>query len=76
MTTLIIFLVGVEAASTSSRISCKVIAGLIHYFLLASFCWMAAQGINLYRSLVRVLKKKISDFQYFLRSIVVCFGKF
>ncbi|XP_066933156.1 uncharacterized protein [Clytia hemisphaerica] len=69
ITTLFLFLFGVN--ETQSKTSCQAIAGLIQYFLLMTFFWMGAQGINLYNSLVRVMKKKISDTKYFLRSCVV-----
>eukprot|EP00111_Clytia_hemisphaerica_P012507 TCONS_00036725-protein len=68
--TLLLFLMGVERSE--SETTCQVVAALIQYFLLVSFFWMAAQGINLYKKMVRVLKKHISDSQYFLRSFIVC----
>ena len=33
---------------------CTVIAALLHYFLLALFCWMLCEGVLLYILLVKV----------------------
>ena len=48
--TIITFLVGVE--KTEDTINCKVVAGLIQYFLLTTFCWMVVESVNLYRMFV------------------------
>ena len=48
--TMVTFLVGVER--TENRSQCRVFAALIQYFLLTTFCWMAVEGINLYRNFV------------------------
>ena len=72
--TILIFLLGVE--ETESEVTCKAIAGLLHYFLLVSFFWMAVQGFNLYRSLVTVFNSNLSDSQFFRRSFVTCAGEF
>jgi hypothetical protein len=31
-----------------------VVAGLLHYFYLAAFCWMCLEGIQLFRMVVLV----------------------
>ena len=36
------------------QIFCKIIAILLHYAYLASFCWMLVEGIHLYRLIVIV----------------------
>ena len=33
---------------------CTVLAALLHYFLLALFCWMLCEGVLLYILLVKV----------------------
>ena len=62
--TMIIFLAGVE--QTKQKIGCQVVAGLIQYFLLATFCWMAVEGINLYRSVVDPLTQRGSGKKKFM----------
>lgn len=52
---LVVFLAGVE--QTDSNGGCKAVAVLIHYFTLSTFCWMAVEGLNLYRCFVKIFKK-------------------
>ncbi|KAI8494540.1 hypothetical protein Bbelb_277660 [Branchiostoma belcheri] len=52
LATLIIFLAGINR--TASPIGCKVVAALLHYFLLASLMWMAVEAVNVYRAVVHV----------------------
>ena len=54
--TLVLFLAAVE--ETSSTIGCKAVAGLIQYFLLATFAWMAVEAVNLYRSVVNPMTQR------------------
>ncbi|XP_019613587.1 PREDICTED: adhesion G-protein coupled receptor G7-like [Branchiostoma belcheri] len=49
---LVIFLAGINR--TGSPIVCKVVAALLHYFLLAALMWMAVEAINVYRAVVQV----------------------
>ncbi|KAI8516421.1 hypothetical protein Bbelb_050020 [Branchiostoma belcheri] len=49
---LVIFLAGINR--TASPIGCKVVAALLHYFLLAALMWMAVEAVNLYRAVVQV----------------------
>ncbi|XP_075062996.1 adhesion G protein-coupled receptor E5 isoform X2 [Mixophyes fleayi] len=48
----VIFLLGITAYD--NKILCGIIAGLLHGFYLASFCWMALEGLELYLMLVTV----------------------
>ncbi|XP_054463957.1 adhesion G protein-coupled receptor E2 [Anoplopoma fimbria] len=48
----VIFLAGISR--TESRVGCAVIAGLLHFFFLAAFCWMCLEGIQLFRMVVLV----------------------
>lgn len=47
-----IFLIGI--ARTENKVGCAVVAGLLHFFFLASFCWMCLEGIQLFRMVVLV----------------------
>lgn len=47
-----IFLVGIS--QTGNRVGCAVVAGLLHFFYLAAFCWMCLEGIQLFRMVVLV----------------------
>ncbi|XP_065275714.1 adhesion G protein-coupled receptor E5 [Emys orbicularis] len=47
-----VFLTG--TSSTSNRVVCGVVAGLLHYFFLAAFCWMCLEGAELYLLVVQV----------------------
>ncbi|XP_055079423.1 adhesion G protein-coupled receptor E1 isoform X2 [Periophthalmus magnuspinnatus] len=47
-----IFLIGISR--TENRVGCAVVAGLLHFFFLASFCWMCLEGIQLFRMVVMV----------------------
>ncbi|KAK5884859.1 hypothetical protein CesoFtcFv8_018636 [Champsocephalus esox] len=35
-------------------VGCAVVAGLLHFFFLAAFCWMCLEGIQLFRMVVLV----------------------
>ncbi|XP_035037747.2 adhesion G protein-coupled receptor E5 [Hippoglossus stenolepis] len=49
---ILIFLAGI--ARTENRVGCAVVAGLLHFFFLAAFCWMCLEGIQLFRMVVLV----------------------
>lgn len=52
---LVLFVSAIEYGKTGTDDStCAVIGGLLHYFLLASFCWMAVEGQILYQMFVVV----------------------
>lgn len=36
------------------QVGCAVVAGVLHYFFLASFCWMCLEGVQLFRMVVLV----------------------
>ncbi|CAG5897892.1 unnamed protein product [Menidia menidia] len=48
----LIFLTGI--AQTDNRVGCAVVAGMLHFFYLAAFCWMCLEGIQLFRMVVLV----------------------
>jgi len=51
-----LFVIGVT--KTANQIICKAIAITLHYLFLASFCWMALEGIVLYLLLVKIFRTK------------------
>uniref|UniRef100_UPI0037E92425 adhesion G protein-coupled receptor E5 n=1 Tax=Semicossyphus pulcher TaxID=241346 RepID=UPI0037E92425 len=48
----IIFLSGITR--TENPVGCGVVAGFLHFFYLAAFCWMCLEGIQLFRMVVLV----------------------
>ncbi|XP_068605955.1 adhesion G protein-coupled receptor E2 [Brachionichthys hirsutus] len=48
----LIFLVGIS--QTENQVGCAVVAGFLHFFYLAAFCWMCLEGIQLFRMVVLV----------------------
>ncbi|KAI8516643.1 hypothetical protein Bbelb_052240 [Branchiostoma belcheri] len=60
LATLVIFLAGINR--TASPIGCKVVAALLHYFLLAALMWMAVEAVNLYRAVVEVFDSVSENF--------------
>uniref|UniRef100_A0A8C9TIQ4 Adhesion G protein-coupled receptor L2 n=1 Tax=Scleropages formosus TaxID=113540 RepID=A0A8C9TIQ4_SCLFO len=59
----LIFLIGINM--TESRIGCSIIAGILHFFFLASFTWMCLEGIQLYLMLVEVFESEYSRKKYY-----------
>ncbi|XP_068218273.1 latrophilin Cirl-like isoform X2 [Palaemon carinicauda] len=51
-----VFLAGVN--QTDKPEVCGVVAGLLHFFLLAAFCWMFMEGFQLYAMLVEVFESE------------------
>ncbi|KAL8572517.1 hypothetical protein ACOMHN_019556 [Nucella lapillus] len=45
---------------TKPAILCSIIAGLLHFFFLASFAWMCLEGVQLYVMLVEVFESERS----------------
>uniref|UniRef100_A0A1I7V0X1 G_PROTEIN_RECEP_F2_4 domain-containing protein n=1 Tax=Caenorhabditis tropicalis TaxID=1561998 RepID=A0A1I7V0X1_9PELO len=50
----LVFVIGMDR--TGNRTGCGVVAILIHYFFLASFCWMLLEGYQLYMMLIQVFE--------------------
>ncbi|XP_016094723.1 adhesion G protein-coupled receptor L2-like isoform X2 [Sinocyclocheilus grahami] len=59
----LIFLIGIDM--TETRMACSIIAGILHYFFLASFTWMCLEGVQLYLMLVDVFESEYSRRRYF-----------
>ncbi|KAJ8001457.1 hypothetical protein DPEC_G00169690 [Dallia pectoralis] len=53
----LVFLAGIS--ETQNKGGCGFVAGLLHLFFLASFCWMLLEGIQLYRMLMLVFNSAI-----------------
>ncbi|KAM6148692.1 adhesion G protein-coupled receptor E5 isoform 2-T2 [Erethizon dorsatum] len=51
-----IFLAGIENVGGQVGLRCRLVAGLLHYFFLAAFCWMSLEGVELYFLVVRVFQ--------------------
>ncbi|XP_012944090.1 adhesion G-protein coupled receptor G4 [Aplysia californica] len=62
----LVFLVGMQDYTFDSEIACKIVAVLLHYFLLSSLTWMAVEAFYMYLALVLVFKT------YFTRFILKC----
>uniref|UniRef100_H2YA38 Adhesion G protein-coupled receptor L3 n=1 Tax=Ciona savignyi TaxID=51511 RepID=H2YA38_CIOSA len=60
----LVFLVGIN--QTAHKIPCAVVAGLLHYFFLAAFMWMALEGFQLYVMLVEVFEGRSRWKWYYL----------
>ncbi|XP_058233579.1 adhesion G protein-coupled receptor E5 isoform X2 [Hemibagrus wyckioides] len=54
----LIFLAGIS--QTEYKVGCAVVAGLLHYFFLAVFCWMCLEGVQLFRMVVLVFNTTLS----------------
>ncbi|XP_048581998.1 uncharacterized protein LOC116611752 isoform X2 [Nematostella vectensis] len=60
-------LVIAEGTARNSQKGCKALAILLHYFLLAVFCWMLCEGALLYIIIVKVIGGKPEEkVKYFL----------
>lgn len=51
-----IFLLGIENEGDKVGPGCRLVAGLLHYWFLAAFCWMSLEGLELYFLVVRVFQ--------------------
>ena len=48
------------------QVACIIVAALLHYLFLSSFCWMLAEGIMLYLLVVRVFGTAADKWYYLL----------
>ncbi|XP_057187538.1 adhesion G protein-coupled receptor E5 isoform X2 [Triplophysa rosa] len=60
----LVFLCGIS--STHNRVACSVVAGLLHFFFLAAFCWMLLEGVQLYRMVVLVFHTTIKHLYMYM----------
>lgn len=71
MAVLIIFLAGIDR--TDNPDVCRVVAVLLHYFMLSMFFWMAVEAYNLYAQLIKVFDSHISHL--LLKALIIGQGK-
>lgn len=54
-----------ESVIIPFQIGCAIIAGILHFFFLASFSWMCLEGVQLYLMLVEVFESEYSRKKYY-----------
>uniref|UniRef100_T1IXT1 Uncharacterized protein n=1 Tax=Strigamia maritima TaxID=126957 RepID=T1IXT1_STRMM len=52
----LILLLGLDA--TKNKVACATVAGLLHFFWLAAFAWVALEGVHIYVLLIQVFDTK------------------
>ena len=65
----------VEKSKTSSLAGCMTAAIALHYFLLASFSWMAVEAYNMYLAFVKVFPNSTSS-KFILKSCLFAWGNY
>jgi 7 transmembrane receptor (Secretin family). len=70
---LVVFIIGAE--QTEHLHVCQLMAVLIHYFVLSTFCWMACEGFNLYRNFINIFKRTRNENTILLRMSLFSWGK-
>ena len=73
--TLIVFLAAPEGLKSSSLVRCRTAAISLHYFLLASFLWMAVEAFSLYLAIIKVRKFGDNQSTYLLKCCLFAWGK-
>lgn len=68
------FLVNNYVANLNNSVGCKIMAALMHYFMLATFTWFAAQAFHLCLSLYT--GGKIAIHRYILKIAITSWSKF
>merc|ERR1719189_1503152 len=63
LTAEVIFMFGIQ--ETGDALACSIIAGLLHYFFLASFGLMLLEGYQIYVMLAKVFESKYSRIKYY-----------
>uniref|UniRef100_A0A8C7N9L8 Adhesion G protein-coupled receptor L2 n=1 Tax=Oncorhynchus kisutch TaxID=8019 RepID=A0A8C7N9L8_ONCKI len=59
----LIFLIGIDM--TEPKVGCSIVAGILHFFFLASFSWMCLEGVQLYLMMVEVFESEHSRKKYY-----------
>ena len=74
---ILLFTFGINGITDSDSLDlCKVMASLLHYFLLSSIVWMSIEAYNLYKDLVKVFDTTlISQNELMCRAGVVGWSK-
>ncbi|XP_048769035.2 adhesion G-protein coupled receptor G2-like isoform X2 [Ostrea edulis] len=68
----LIFLAGQQEYALNSVVGCKIVAALLHFFLLSAMCWMLVEAYYMYIALIQVFNSYISYF--LLKSVTVGWG--
>ncbi|XP_071492422.1 uncharacterized protein [Diadema antillarum] len=55
-----VFVIGIDRRYPTA--GCVIVGLLIHYFLLASMCWMAVEAVSMYLQFVKVFNAHVSKF--------------
>ncbi|KAL9980408.1 hypothetical protein ACROYT_G008996 [Oculina patagonica] len=50
-----------EGSARDNKVGCTILAALLHYFLLALFCWMLCEGVLHYFLIVKVFGGEAAD---------------
>ncbi|KXJ29080.1 uncharacterized protein LOC110252281 [Exaiptasia diaphana] len=58
---IVCILVIAEGTARATKVGCTVLAVLLHYFLLAVFCWFLCEGLLLYLLIVKVIGGKVEE---------------
>jgi hypothetical protein len=57
-----------------NAVGCKTVGSLLHYFLLAAFCWMAVEGFLLHRTFVVLFFHRAEEARLFHRFFALAYG--
>ena len=68
---LIVFVAGIDR--TENRAGCITVGVLLHYLILVTFMWMAAEAVLLFQKLVIVFMKV--SVKYVIVVSVICWGE-
>ena len=73
----LVFLLGVERRSDSNhhRITCQIVAAVLHYLTLTTFAWTLVQAYNLYQSLVRIFNTGSSNRSFITVASIFSWGR-
>ena len=71
---LIIFIIGAERRAKTYHV-CQLMAVLIHYFTLSTFCWMACESFNLYRNFINIFKRTRNENGILAKMSLFSWGK-
>lgn len=69
---LAIFIAGVD--KTKSAASCHSVSVLIHFFTVSTFLWMAVESVSLYRSVVKIFKRRTNKKLFFWCCFAAAWG--
>ncbi|XP_074166197.1 adhesion G protein-coupled receptor E3 isoform X1 [Sminthopsis crassicaudata] len=68
----LLFLIGIK--QTKIQVLCSIIAGLLHYFYLASFTWLLLEGLHLFLTARNLMVANYSKVNHSLRKVMYPLG--